>query len=147
VRAMKQQRRYAEGTTVPVEKSRAEIEKLVSNHGASRFASGWEENRAAVSFALRGRLVRFVLNVPTLEDWRKARTTKGRESWMQEETRRRWRCLLLALKAKLEVVETGIASFDEEFLAHIVTDGNLTVYERIKLAEENGQRMLPAVTS
>lgn len=147
---------YAEGTTVPVAKTRGEIEGLVSKHGATRFASGWtEDHKAAISFALRGRLVRFVLTLPTDADVDKVRrraypyqlTGEARAKWLDAETRRRWRCLLLALKAKLEVVESGIASFDEEFLAHIVTADNLTVYEALKL-QDTGIRLLgPAETS
>jgi hypothetical protein len=34
---------------------------------------------------------------------------------MEAETRRRWRALALAIEAKLEVVDTGIASFEHEF--------------------------------
>lgn len=142
---------FAEGTTVPVAKTRGEIEAMVAKHGATRFASGWtEDSKAAISFAMRGRLVRFVLALPTEEEGRKLRrrggwalTTDQRAKWLDGETKRRWRCLLLALKAKLEVVESGIATFDEEFLAHVVTADNLTVYEWIKL-EEGGVRLLEA---
>jgi hypothetical protein len=139
---------FAEGTTVSVTKTRGEIEALVAKHGATRFASGWDEdNRAAISFAIKGRLVRFVLALPTEDEAKKLRrrgwslTPDQRTKWFDGETRRRWRCLLLALKAKLEVVESGIATFDEEFLAHIVTPENLTIYEALKL-QEGGMRLL-----
>lgn len=145
---------FAEHTTVPISKTRGEIEALVEKHGATRFASGWtEDSKEAISFALRGRLIRFVLSLPTQADGEKVRrkrypyrlTGDALAQWIAGESRRRWRCLLLALKAKLEVVESGIASFDEEFLAHIVTTGNLTVYEALKLEEDNGVRLLEAV--
>ncbi len=32
----------------------------------------------------------------------------------------RWRALLLSIKAKLEAIREGIATFDEEFLANVV---------------------------
>jgi hypothetical protein len=32
---------YAEGTTVAVSKTRAEIESLVGKYGAAEFSSGW----------------------------------------------------------------------------------------------------------
>jgi hypothetical protein len=143
---------FAEGTTVPVAKTRGEIEAMVSKHGATRFASGWtEERKAAISFAMKGRLVRFTLALPTEEEAKKQRHRRyysldqgQRAKWIEAEERRRWRCLLLALKAKLEVVESGIATFDEEFLAHVVTPDNLTVYEAIKL-QDSDMRLLPAV--
>lgn len=144
---------YAEGTTVPVAKTRAEVEVLVGKHGATRFASGWvNDHQAGITFALRGRLVRFVLALPRAEDADKVKlraypwrlTGERRAKWIDAETRRRWRCLLLALKAKLEVVESGIATFEEEFLAHIVTADNLTIYEALQL-QNTGQRLLEPV--
>lgn len=41
--------------------------------------------------------------------------------------RQRWRALLLVVKAKLEAVECGIATFDDEFMAHILIPGGGTV--------------------
>jgi len=144
---------FAEGTTVPVGRTRGEIETLVEKYGATRFASGWtENNRAAISFVAHGRLVRFVLPLPTKDEivaalkktpkYRYSRPADGIvENHHGAELRRRWRCLLLGIKAKLEVVETGIESFEQAFLANLVTAENITVYERIKL-EESGVRLL-----
>ena len=53
--------------------------------------------------------------------------------------------LLLAIKSKFEVVDTGIETFDEAFLANIVSAGGQTVYEKIQTMAMNGQRMLGAV--
>jgi len=146
---------YAEGTVVPVERSRAEIEKLVSKYGATRFASGWTEEGAAINFVAHGRLVRFTLPLPDLA-WIKA-DLKKKPRWRysfvpdgvmntarDQEIRRRWRCLCLAIKSKLEVVETGIETFEQAFLANIVTSENITVYERIKLST-SGVKMLAPV--
>ncbi len=138
--------KFAEGTVVPVAKTRGEIEGLVAKYGATEFASGWAGQTAMIQFMARGRRVRFVLDLPA-SDWGSKdqwRHRASRESRIDAETRRRWRCLLLAIKAKLEVVESGIATFDEEFLAHIVIDDR-TVYDRIREASANGRPMLPAV--
>jgi hypothetical protein len=137
---------FAEGTTVPVERSRAEIEATVTRYGATRFASGWDGDKAAINFVARGRLVRFVLPLPTRETVLAALKKTDRYRWrtpaegvitdaLAKELRRRWRCLLLAIKSKLEIVETGIETFEQAFLANIVTAGNLTIYERITLAD------------
>jgi len=147
---------FAETTTVPVAKTRGEIEALVEKYGAKRFASGWlNETKAAISFVAHGRLLRFALPLPTREEAAAIAQKGQRYSWhtptekqiddrLALEQRRRWRCLLLALKAKLEIVETGIETFEQAFLANIVTTDNMTVYERIKL-EEGEIRMLPAM--
>jgi hypothetical protein len=129
-------RRYAERTHVPVFKTQTEIEILARKHGAQSFTSGWERGAAMVSFTMRGRMVRFRLELPE----QRSQTSK------LQEDRRRWRALLLAIKAKLEVVETGIASFDEEFLAHVVVD-DLTIWERMKLFEAEGRPLLPPISS
>jgi hypothetical protein len=147
---------FAEGTSVPVGRTRGEIETLAEKYGATRFASGWlDDTHAAISFAAKGRLVRFVLPLPTKDESKEAARKAQRHNWMTPaeakvdqvhagELRRRWRCLLLAIKAKMEVVETGIETFDQAFLANIVTDGNMTVYEAIMM-RDSGVRMLPAM--
>jgi hypothetical protein len=132
--------KYAEGTTVSVEKSRAEIETMLMKHGASHFSSGWGDGKAWLYFKLRDRLIRFVLPLPNRAD--KEFTRDPRASWrtrpapaaqkaFEAETRRRWRALLLALKAKLEVVESGISTLEEEFLAHFVLPDQTTLGEKL----------------
>ena len=37
--------------------------------------------------------------------------------------RQKWRALALVIKAKLEAVESGIAVFEDEFMAYIVLPG------------------------
>lgn len=149
---------FAEGTTVPASKTRAEIESLVAKYGATRFAFGYMEDRAAINFVASGRLVRFTVPLPTKDDprVRKRALSLSRSNWrideeklkfaIAEEERRRWRCLLLAIKSKFTTVESGIESFEEAFLANIVTTDNLTIYERLKLAE-SPVRMLEAIPS
>ena len=44
-----------------------------------------------------------------------------------EEVRRRWRALLLVIKAKLESVESGIETFEEAFASQIVLANGQTV--------------------
>jgi hypothetical protein len=146
---------FAEGTSVPVSRTRGEIEALVEKYGARNFVSGWTDTTAGISFAIHGRLVRFELHMPTMEvakrkvfrryTWIEA-TEAQCQKWMDAEKRRLWRCLLLAIKAKLEVVESGIATFEQEFLGHIVTAENMTIYEALRTqTSTSGQRLLPPV--
>jgi hypothetical protein len=152
-------RRFAEGTTVAAEKSKLEIEQVLSRYGASSFASGWQGDVAVIAFEAHGRRVKFVLPMPNRKD---ARFTKDpRASWREvselqqkerydAEVRRLWRALLLAIKAKLEVVESGIATFEQEFLAHIVlphgpTVGDWAAPELEKIYRTGG--MPPLLTS
>jgi len=125
--------RYAEGTEVPVERSRAEIEQICRRYGATGFVSGYDERAGMVMFAASGRRVRFVVPIPdagdsqfALDGRKQARDLAGRRRAAEQEEKRLWRALALAIKSKLEVVESGIASFEEEFLAHIVLPDGTT---------------------
>lgn len=124
---------YAKRTTVPTEKSITEIKRTLDRYGASQFAWAEDSQRglASVQFALAGRCVRLVLRLPDREEF--ARSKRGRrkqehilKAWEQA-CRQRWRALALAVKAKLEAVESGLSTLEEEFLAWILLPGNTTV--------------------
>ena len=63
--------------------------------------------------------------------------------------RQRWRALALVIKAKLEAVEAGIVTFEEEFAMHMVLPNGQTVGEwvvpQINQAYELNQ--MPALMS
>lgn len=130
-------RRYAEGTTVPVEKTRADLEALLRKHGASSVAVGWDEKLGArILFRLADRFVQ--LSVP-LPDPRTYRKPPQREA----EERRLWRSRLLIVKAKLELIGGGETTVEREFLADLVLPNGATVGETaapaIAAAYESGQ--------
>ncbi len=147
--------RYAVNTDVSVEKSKGEIERIVSRYGADQFASGWEKSRAMIGFQVSNRYVRFILPIPPRTDFEKTETGRTRKSanaidqaWEQA-SRQAWRALALCIKAKLEAVEAEITTFDEEFMAHIVMPNGLTVgsamVPQIAAAYETGKmpKLLP----
>ena len=147
---------YAEHTTVPAENSRAEIERVICQYAGrdAEFSSGRRAGEAGILFVAHGRRVKFTVPLPTeaeaeIKTRRKNAaadsvvTESQKNAWIEQETRRRWRCLLLAIKAKLEVVATEISTFEEEFLAHIVVDDGKTIYEKIRVME--GKKLLPAL--
>lgn len=125
---------YAQGTTVGVDRTRAEIEKIICRYGADQFISGFEERRAFIMFRRDGRNVRFILPLPAIDDdciistpGGRFRPRGSRQHALEDETRRRWRALLMVIKAKLEAVASGITHFEEEFLAHIILPDGQTV--------------------
>lgn len=132
-------RRYAKDTSVSVERSKAEIEKLIQRYGATGFATGWRATEAVVSFEMKDRRIRFTLPLPD-RSLREFTHTPGRSKpraaaealrhWEQA-CRQRWRALLLCIKAKFEAVEVGIVSFDEEWLPYIVMASGMTIAERL----------------
>jgi hypothetical protein len=119
--------KFAEGTSVPVEKSRAEIEKMIVRYGATSTAFMNAPGRAMIVFECIGRRVMFELPLPDVKDnkfaydgRRNVRTPQKRHDAWEQACRQRWRALALVIKAKLEAVESGITTFEDEFLAHIV---------------------------
>lgn len=127
---------YAENTAVPVERSRAEIEKLLRRHKCTQFVVGgdYEQHQAMVQFRAHNRIVRFLVKLPDPSDkvfnrdrngWQLS--PSGIQKKVEQAERQRWRALLLVIKAKLESVESNIATFEEEFLAHIVMPNDRVV--------------------
>lgn len=141
--------RFAENTTVSSDKSRAEIEKVLSRYGASGFMYGWDQDqnppRAGVSFRMAKRHIKFLLPLPVRDSKEFERTPgrgyirgpEAREQVYEQAVRQRWRALALVIKAKLEAVETGITEFEDEFMAHIVMPDGQTV----------GQHMRPQIAA
>lgn len=131
---------YAERTDVPVERSRGEIERLVTKAGAKSYASFLEETRAVIVFEAGNRRIRFDLPLP--ED-----TDKN-----AQKRRARWRALLLVIKAKLESVESKIETFEEAFLAQVVMPDGVTIGQHTHqaiaeaYAENRMVPLLPAPT-
>lgn len=114
---------FASETKVPVSQSRDEIERVLRKYGATAFMYGADQEAAIVGFQAQDRNVRFRLPMPS---------RKLSEKDFAQAERQRWRALLLCIKAKLEAVASGITTFEDEFLAHIVLPGNVTVGEAIK---------------
>jgi len=130
--------KYAENTQVPIERSKAEVEKILVRYGATEFVYGTSTNKAMIMFKANNRLVRLVVPMPDqyAEEFLKTETGRKRtqdaaEREYKQEIRRRWRALCLSIKGKLEAVESGIMTFEEEFLANIVLPNDTTVAEFI----------------
>jgi hypothetical protein len=131
--------RFAEKTSVSAAKSKAEIEEVLTRYGANKFMYGADEKTATVMFEYKKITIQFTVPLPDKTSKEFTHTPgKGLErdadaahkAWEQS-TRQRWRALCLVIKAKLEAVETGITTFQNEFLAHIVTPTGKTIGETI----------------
>jgi hypothetical protein len=90
-------------------------------------------------FEAKGRRIMFELPLPDRDDKRfqsdgrgHARTPAKKPEVWEQACRQRWRALALVIKAKLEAVESGITSFEDEFLAHVVMPDGQTVGAHIK---------------
>lgn len=153
--------RYAAGTDVSSEKSRAEIERTLRRYGADGFMYGWDGPRALIAFRLAGRHIRFLLPLPDRqsEEFTTTRvnqhsprvraTPEAAERKWEQACRQRWRAMALIIKAKLEAVESGIVTVEDEFLAQTVLPDGQTVSRwiqpQIAIAYDRGDmpKLLP----
>ncbi len=139
---------YAAGTDVSSEQSRMEIERTLKRYKASSFMYGYREGRASIAFTLPGVMIRIEITLPDPEDdefrltpsTRRRRSPQSQQEAYEQAIRQRWRALALVVKAKLEAVESGISTVQDEFLAFIVLPGGETVGEQVipRLALHNG---------
>lgn len=119
---------YAERTKVSISRTIEEIQFVIAKYGCDQFLHAAMHDRLIVGFSKEGRQVRF--QVP-------------QDPGDKQVSMQRGRALLLVLKAKLEAVESGVAIFEDEFLANIVMpDGRLVsqhVKPKLELAYSRGE--------
>jgi hypothetical protein len=142
-------------TNVPVEKSQAEIRKLLQRFGVDRLAFGEErdDNKqrwAAVTFQTRALGVRMRVPLKQVSEHDvRSRAVRARSKTVDEirndmyaqEERRIWRVLAWNLKARLVAVDEGLESFEEAFLPHLIDPRtNRTIYQHLA---EDGRVELP----
>ena len=116
---------YAADTSVPVDRSRAEIEAMLTRRGATAFGYAQQGGRAAIMFRLPACSVRIELQLPSAKEFavsergRTRKVTAQQQAWAQA-CRARWRALALVIKAKLVAVDAGITTVEKEFQADLV---------------------------
>jgi hypothetical protein len=149
--------RYATSTSVSTDKSRVEIERTLQRYGCEDFAYRSSRGFAQIAFRMCDRMLRFDLDLPDPDDTEFTATPTGRDrsstqahkAWEQA-CRQRWRALALVIKAKLEAVESGITTFDIEFMAHTLVPGGKVFHEvalpQIEQAYQTG-KMPPLLSS
>ena len=130
--------RYANKTEVSVEKSQAELKKILIRYGATAFMLGESGDRAMIQFSISGRIVKFTLEMPdrSSDDFLLT-SSRGLErseaaaykAWEQA-CRQKWRALCLFVHATLEAVEEGVVDFDEAMMPVTLIDGRHTFHEK-----------------
>lgn len=135
-------KRYAEGTTVTVDQSRAQISGILASHGVMRQAWASEPERDLLHFELAGHQFRFTIERPTAQSlyrqW-KADGDKGprvmkylpSDAQVAAEWRRRWRANVLLLKAKLEFAEGEASTVMRELMPYAVMKDGRTLEEAV----------------
>lgn len=137
--------RFATATTVPVERTRSQIEELLRRYNCDEFAYSSMPGMAMIGFCLMSsdkvRLrIAMKLKLPAMKDFerRKFKGGGGRMNTPQEQAeaweqacRSLWRAMMLVIKAKLEAVTVGISTIEREFLADIMLSDGSTVGESV----------------
>lgn len=136
---------FAVGTKVSVEKTRAELDTLLSKYGATARGIVVKDlaGVAQVAFVLRGLPYRLDVPLPKMGNGEPESAPRGwrvwgdleRELWHvkkhEQACRERWRVLLLLVRAKLEAVRLGMSTVEKEFMPDLVLDNGETVYHEL----------------
>lgn len=126
---------YAKTTNVSTDRSKSEIERNLMRYGASHFAYGTDIKSAKIGFVYKGRNIRITLPLPRPDDFQNTpsgRKRRNKEDMLfawEQACRSKWRALNLIIIAKLEAIESGIASFENEFLAYTALPSGQTLGE------------------
>lgn len=151
---------YASQTTVPIDRTRFDIERVLGKYGARGFFYGAEGNQAVIGFKILNEegvmlAVKMTLIMPEPDDEEFTTTPAGRQrspeparQAYEQACRSRWRALLLIVKAKLEAVSIGITTIEREFMPDILMPNGMTlgqmVAEQRPALEKGGKlKLLP----
>lgn len=154
---MSEPRRFAEGTSVAVSKTKVELDELLMKHGATQRAFAEDEDRgvAIVLFRLANRNVRLEVKLPALLTYSyetRSKWPSGAYGWVEQRRkawaagkrdqgcRESWRRVLLVTKAKLELVADGTSSVEREFLADVLLPDGRTVHQALADGLEKAYR-------
>lgn len=128
--------KYAKDTKVPVERSRIEIEKILKRYGIDNFFFGTSPKGDGIGFNYSGHTIKFGIPLPKREDFKPTQT--GEQDYKRA-MRQRYRVLVIALKAKLEMVDIGLTTFEDEFLAQTCLSDGTTVSDFMRLPENTAK--------
>lgn len=122
--------RYAEGTSVPVEKSRAEMIGTLGRFGVKKFGWDMQDNGDVLFFEVSGKQYRMTIARPKADDVpynpRITQQTLIDREWM-----RRWRAHATMLKMRLEFAESGDSTTETELLPYLILKSGQTLGEAV----------------
>lgn len=131
--------RYAAKTRVAPEKSLDEIRRIVGRYGAHEFGTLQRDREriAEVYFAFKNLRIKIGVTLPTRDQSKRTSTGRVRSQTSaideahEQAVRQRWRALCLAIKAKLEAVDCGISTIEQEFMPFVVLHDGTTLGEHL----------------
>ena len=140
--------KYAQGTEVPIGRSRDEIERTLERFGATSQLWGRDDQvgRVTVAFKREGRAYKFTVDSPRIEDFQRTPTGRDRaQSYAAQardaEARRRFRSLANYLKAVLDAIDTGIIIAEEALLPYLLLPSGETVFQQSERQLQGGMNV------
>lgn len=132
--------RYAKKTSVPVERSHAELKKVLAAYGGDEIVivDSQRRGKSMVQFLYHELPIRLVVDMPARSEKRfhekadgsRYSETQGTNSWKQA-CRQQWRILVLLIKAKLEAIDAKVLKAEEAFLPWLLLPNGKTVIEEV----------------
>ena len=119
---------YAKATSVPVSRSRSQIQDELEKFGIEEFFFGTSPRGQGIGFKYEGRVYKY--NVPLPE-----RTEDTTDKQYEQAMRQRWRILHMTLKMKLEEILGGGIPFEDQFLAQMCLPNGSSVSDFMKLPD------------
>jgi hypothetical protein len=135
---------YASQTSVSTERSKGELERLLSKAGATSFMSGFDGTTAMLGFKMHERFYSIRFQLPAQDEYaltpggRRQRSSVDMLKHHEQGCRSRWRAIVLIVKAKLEAVEIGVVTVEEAFATDLVLGNGATVGQCVLRAVETG---------
>lgn len=123
---------FASETTVPIGRSQDQIKQMLTKYGATGFMFGEAAGQALCAFEANDRRIKIIVPMPPPPS---SGATEASRRTFDQIQRTKWRCLHLVIKAKLEAIKSGVSTFENEWLAHIMMPNGRTI----------GQEMIPQI--
>lgn len=119
---------YAEKTQVPISRSRVQIENELTRYGIQEYGIGHSPRGTGIIFRHNSKVYKMNVNEPNEDEF-------DTQQKLEQAKRSRWRLLLLCVKAKLNLIQSGQSSFEDEFLAYMALPDGSTMADFMKLPE------------
>jgi hypothetical protein len=135
---------YALNSSVPVERSKAQIRGYLAQMGADGFADAEQRGECRLAFQISNRNYAIAFRLPDMESC--AATPTGRARSQRETVQRHeqmvrsyWRTILLIVKANAEAVALGVLTVEEAFGSMMLSHGGRTLGQMVLRLSRNGE--------
>jgi len=104
------------------------VQELLVNYGIDEFFFGTSPRGDGIGFKYEGRVYKHNVPMPDHDDY-------ATDKQYEQAVRQRWRIFYMSLKMKLEEIQSGGTTFEDQFLAIMVLPDGTTVSDFMRLPE------------